>query len=76
MRVEGVGDARRQVATRSRGPHPGDVEIGLFEVASEFPEDSPDELLGLRMMDEFWFQLSQDAGELLHREMILGGLRV
>src|SRR5262245_37952598 len=72
VRMPGVGNARSEIAPAGRGSQPRHIEVGIVQVALQFPEDSPDTLLRSGVMDKRRLKLSQDIGVFLHLQTVLG----
>src|SRR5207237_9079530 len=76
MRVEGVGDPRREIAAVRGRADPRDVELRVVEVTAHLVEEAADEPLALGMVNEARLQLGEDCDVVLDGEALLRPPRI
>src|SRR5262245_61272956 len=76
MWVKGVRDSSGQIGIARCRAHARNVEIGLLQVAPGIAKDLLNVCLGIRMMNEFRLEVSEDGSVLLGGHLILRQLRV
>src|SRR6266571_5762020 len=74
MGMKGVGDPGLQIIVARGCAHSGDIEKGFVWIDAEFAEDALDAFLGYWVVDEFWFQFSEDAGVPFYWKVVLSRL--
>src|ERR1051325_6719817 len=76
MRMKCVGDTRFQIIARKRSTHTRNIKVSLREIATQFGQYALNVFLGIRMVNEFGLQNSQDFGRLFSRDVVMNAERI